>query len=142
MHRGESDQVGREEKEHVDAPTIGGSAQTRCERGVYEYAELLLREHQHHHLPRVQARDWRFRLYLEPERRDYAYCMCYTQIPVFVGRNTELSKHCVHEVDVEVTANGIVDEPLLRLHLLSLVAEHHIIIPPTPSFDMRVPTFS
>ena len=57
-------------------------------------------------------------------------------------QGTLLSKHRVHEVDVEVTANGIVDESLLRLHLLSLVAEHHIIIPPTPSFDMRVPTFS
>lgn len=57
-------------------------------------------------------------------------------------QETLLSKHCVHEVDVEVTANGIVDESLLRLHLLSLVAEHHIIIPPTPSFDACVPTSS
>ena len=64
------------------------------------------------------------------------------KITVRNKQGTLLPKHCIHKVDVKITANCIVDEPLLWLHLLSLVAEHHIIIPPTLSFECCIPTSS
>lgn len=47
-------------------------------------------------------------------------------------QGTLLPEHSIHEVYMEITADRVVDESFLRFHLLSLVAEDHIVIPPTP----------
>ena len=49
--------------------------------------------------------------------------------PSSIKTNTSLSKNCIHEVYMEIISDRVVYKPLWPFLGLSLISEHHVIVP-------------